>query len=236
MAGGYKNVIAIPVDAPDVKAIAGALFKPEGAGPFPAVVYMRGCDGLDAAGPSRCRRPSSTTRARKGFAVLIVDPLTPRGPTEGLRQVAHYSSLLSRRRRRLCGGESSRGSSRHRREPDLPAGLFVRRNCGIGRGKPAARSHAEAFAGVVAYYPYCFVGMRFGAPTLILIGEKDAFASSSLCERQKVQPNLEVVVYPGATHAFAMPGLTATSWGAVSSTTRRAEAPRRAPTHSWRRT
>ena len=50
--GGYAggpNVVAIPVDDPDVKAIAGALFKPAGAGPFPAVVYMSGAAGLSAA-------------------------------------------------------------------------------------------------------------------------------------------------------------------------------------------
>src|SRR5271165_5778504 len=40
MAGGYANAIAIPVDDPEVKAIAGALIKPEGAGPFPVIVYM----------------------------------------------------------------------------------------------------------------------------------------------------------------------------------------------------
>jgi hypothetical protein len=34
MAGGYTNTIPIPVDDPQVKAIAGALFKPQGAGPF----------------------------------------------------------------------------------------------------------------------------------------------------------------------------------------------------------
>ena len=36
MGGGYTNVIPIPVDDPNIKAIAGALFKPEGAGPSPA--------------------------------------------------------------------------------------------------------------------------------------------------------------------------------------------------------
>jgi len=38
MGGGYTNVIPIPVDDPTTKAIAGALFKPAGAGPFAAVV------------------------------------------------------------------------------------------------------------------------------------------------------------------------------------------------------
>ena len=46
--GGYTNVTAIPVKDPAIKAISGALFKPAGAGPFPAVVYMIGCDGLDS--------------------------------------------------------------------------------------------------------------------------------------------------------------------------------------------
>jgi dienelactone hydrolase len=47
MGGGYQNVIPIPVDDPATKNIAGALFKPTGAGPFPALVYMSGCGGLN---------------------------------------------------------------------------------------------------------------------------------------------------------------------------------------------
>jgi hypothetical protein len=46
--GGYTNVTAIPVKDPAIKAISGALFKPAGAGPFPAVVYMIGCGGIDS--------------------------------------------------------------------------------------------------------------------------------------------------------------------------------------------
>jgi hypothetical protein len=38
IAGGYTNVTAIPVKDPAIKAISGALFKPAGPGPFPAVV------------------------------------------------------------------------------------------------------------------------------------------------------------------------------------------------------
>ena len=47
MGGGYTNVIAIPVDDPDTKAIAGALFRPQGAGPFPAVIYLGYCASFD---------------------------------------------------------------------------------------------------------------------------------------------------------------------------------------------
>jgi hypothetical protein len=43
---GGANVVAIPIDDPAAKAIAGALFKPAGAGPFPVVVYMPQSLGL----------------------------------------------------------------------------------------------------------------------------------------------------------------------------------------------
>ena len=43
--GGYTDVTAIPVNDPEIRAISGALFKPTGAGPFPAIVYMIGCGG-----------------------------------------------------------------------------------------------------------------------------------------------------------------------------------------------
>jgi hypothetical protein len=46
--GGYTDVTTIPVNDPAIKAISGALFKPAGAGPFPAVVYMIGCGGIDS--------------------------------------------------------------------------------------------------------------------------------------------------------------------------------------------
>jgi hypothetical protein len=41
MGGGYTNVIPIPIDEPGTKAITGALIKPEGAGPFPAIIHSR---------------------------------------------------------------------------------------------------------------------------------------------------------------------------------------------------
>jgi dienelactone hydrolase len=74
MGGGYTDVIAIPVDDPATKAIAGALFKPDGAGPFPAVVYMSTCSGL---APAFEKSVIDHLRAR-GVATLIVDPFTPR--------------------------------------------------------------------------------------------------------------------------------------------------------------
>ena len=81
MGGGYTNVIPIPVDDPTTKAIAGALFKPTGKGPFPAVVYISGCNGVF---PTDLTKPTIDRLLSKGFATLIIDPFTPRNETQGI--------------------------------------------------------------------------------------------------------------------------------------------------------
>src|SRR6516164_3526606 len=76
--GGYTNVTTIPVNDPAIKAISGALFKPAGAGPFPAVVYIMGCGGIDPP-PLRAQQKTEIDHLlAKGMAILVVDSFTPR--------------------------------------------------------------------------------------------------------------------------------------------------------------
>ncbi len=72
----------------------------------------------------------------------------------------------------------------------------------------AAANHPLTFAGVVSYWPWCGWGTDFPVPTLVLIGEKDDWSSPGLCTAIKDKPNLEVVVLPGATNSFALPGVS----------------------------
>jgi len=65
MGGGYTDVIPIPVNDPATKAIAGALFKPPGAGPFPAVVYVAGAGESMVRRAAPNKRPRSTTCFQK---------------------------------------------------------------------------------------------------------------------------------------------------------------------------
>jgi dienelactone hydrolase len=74
---------------------------------------------------------------------------------------------------------------------------------------PAAASHEAEPAGVIAYYAYCGYGVP-SVPTLFMIGDKDSIEQSSLCaakETRNGKAEVETVVYPGATHAFAAPGM-----------------------------
>jgi hypothetical protein len=77
MGGGYTNV-TIPVDDLTTKAIAGALFKPTGAGPFAAVVYMVDCGGLWLTPEMALEKNVIDHFLARGVATLIVDPFTPR--------------------------------------------------------------------------------------------------------------------------------------------------------------
>jgi dienelactone hydrolase len=82
--GGYTNVTAIPVNDPAIKAIGGALFKPIGAGQFPAVVYISGCSGLNAPPEMMLERTVIDHLLAKGVATLIVDPFTSRNEPNGM--------------------------------------------------------------------------------------------------------------------------------------------------------
>src|SRR5438270_4418163 len=84
MGGGYTNVTAIPVNDPAIKAISGALFKPAGAGPFWAVVYMSGCSGIDSPPPRAQQKATIDHMLAKGVAILIVDSFTPRNEPKGV--------------------------------------------------------------------------------------------------------------------------------------------------------
>jgi len=84
IAGGYTNVMAIPVNDPAIKAISGALFKPAGVGPFPGVVYLIGCAGLDPP-PIRAQLKTDIDHMlTNGMAILVVDSFTPRNEPEGV--------------------------------------------------------------------------------------------------------------------------------------------------------
>jgi len=68
---------------------------------------------------------------------------------------------------------------------------------------PASQDHAVA--GVIAYYPFCYDGVDPSVPVLVLIGEKDDWTPAAKCQAVTGKSNFEVVVYPGATHAFNAP-------------------------------
>jgi dienelactone hydrolase len=208
--GGYTNAIPIPVDDPTTKNIAGALFKPAGAGPFPAVVYMSGCAGLDNPPEMALEKTVVDHFLAKGVATLIVDPFTPRNEFQGICATLNEEKWAEYAIR--GGGDAVAAVKVLRSMPDIDSNrIFLQ---GYSYGARASLfavdpktpgTHDSKIAGVIAYYPYCYDNIEFPTPTLVLIGDKDDWTPAKLCEAVKEQPNVEIVVFPGATHAFNMP-------------------------------
>ena len=63
--------------------IPATLLKPDGAGPFPAVVMMHDCSGL---GPRSSGAPArwATELVGRGYVVAMPDSFTPRGVPDGV--------------------------------------------------------------------------------------------------------------------------------------------------------
>jgi dienelactone hydrolase len=211
MGGGYTNVIPIPVDDPTTKAIAGALFKPTGTGPFPAVVYISGCNGVF---PTGLTKATIDRLLSKGVATLIIDPFTPRNETQGIcPTMANVNDKSDAQLKYVARGGNDALAAVNVLEamPDIDKNhVFL---LGYSYGAMASLSamnkknpanHAKV-AGVVAYYPFCYEDDDPSVPVLVLVGDKDDWTPAATCQSFATKTNFEVVVYPGATHAFNIP-------------------------------
>jgi dienelactone hydrolase len=212
MSGGYSKPIPIPVNDPAVKSIAGALFKPGNAGPFAAVIYLSGCAGLSPAVEVALQRKVINHLTSKGIATLIVDPFTPRHETEGVCTKLDSTTFVEFARR--GGRDAWAAVDVLKSMPDIdPNRIFLQ---GYSFGAISSLfavdtknpvNHDTKIAGVIAYYPFCYVGVDPSAPTLVLIGDKDDWTPAKACKAVTGKPNVEVVIYPGQTHGFVLPGM-----------------------------
>jgi dienelactone hydrolase len=74
-------------------------------------------------------------------------------------------------------------------------------------------SGADGFVGGIAMYPGCLgplnIKFQLAKPVVVMIGSDDNWTPASDCEAlqaaQQDQSRLEVIVYPGAVHAFDNP-------------------------------
>ncbi|HLH93156.1 MAG TPA: dienelactone hydrolase family protein [Xanthobacteraceae bacterium] len=249
-----------PVDIPlDKGALKSLLFRPEGPGPFPAVVALHGCDGL------MTRKNVLGTRSRDwaehlvkaGFVVLLPDSFGSRGLGSqcGVRRRAVRSS-----RERVADANAARHwlqaqtyiEPRHVTLLGWSTGAntvlwTVRRRIALAE----TNANDIDFRSAVALYPGCGrldnAGWSARIPTLILIGAIDDWTPAPACQHMVAgargrSAGTSIVVYPGAYHDFDHPNrpvglrngvaLSASSTGTVHSGTNpvaRADALKRVP-------
>lgn len=201
-----------PAGAPEYIPIQ--IQKPDGAGPFPAVVIMHDCSGL---GPHSSGAPGRWAQelVGRGYVVMMPDSFTTRGFPAGV------CTNPSRRRNDVGPARRVRdayASLAHLRTLPYVDGARVGLMGGSHGGATtlaalAAPSTSPGFRAAVALYPGCARWLRGGnayrpaSPLLILIGEKDDWTPAEPCRRlaeeaQHAGAPVTIKVYPGAYHSF----------------------------------
>jgi dienelactone hydrolase len=194
------------------------LFRPDGNGPFPAVVAMHNCGGLvNPSGLMATRyRDWAQQLVKAGFLVLFPDSYGSRGL--GNQCASRIQTIRSDRERVVDAT-----AARHwlQQQPEVKAdriSLLGWSNGATGvlwtvRPHGKHEDHAD-FRSAVAFYPACrrldTTAWSARVPTLILIGSLDDWSSAQECERMVAgakgrSARASIVVYPGALHDFDHP-------------------------------
>jgi dienelactone hydrolase len=181
--------------------LLGYLARPDGAGPFPAVVVLHGCAGFSSGGSLQLADQLKDW----GYVALTVDSLGPRGlatacsgpfinqPGDAYAALRYLSqqSFVAPQRVAVLGNSMGGYSALYAVDRDLLAQHFN-----------------ERFRAAIAYYPSCAIPATvLTAPTLILIGEADDWNSAERCRQMvaHMRPDsapIALTVYPGAHHGF----------------------------------
>jgi dienelactone hydrolase len=204
------------VDIPDGSVTLHAtLYRPDGAGPFPAIVALHDCGGLNG--------PAATTElygewakllVSDGFVVLFPDSFGSRGLGSQCR-VRHPT--VSSSRERVADAEAGRHwlQAQSYVRPDRVSllGWSSGGSSALWTVRPNAVPHdgGPDFRSAVALYPGCRrlreTAWSARIPTLILIGSADDWKLASTCQQMVAgargrSARVEIIVYPGAHHEF----------------------------------
>ncbi len=191
--------------------IEGYLTKPEGDGPFSAVVVLHGCDGLS----EDARKFVAQFVTGLGYVSLTVDSFATRGIKNGCTQDA--PRLLLTRQGDALGALSWLSSlpfvdSRRIAVVGYSHGAMVALQLASNRQAEIFDVPGDRkFKAAVAYYPLCSAASEeLIVPALIMIGELDDWTPAANCERWMKRradrgAPVKLIVYPGAWHAFFSP-------------------------------
>jgi dienelactone hydrolase len=192
-----------------------AIYKPQGAGPFPAVVIVHSCGGL---------RPEMRTWSKaaldRGYVVFVMDSLYPRGLDNGCYPPRSVGTPR--------GAKDALQAREHLRkfpfvDQDRVALVGFSWGAMVGllvSSKAVANQLSSVrFNAVASFYPFCYFpgGGQFPAfeflradvdkPLLLLMGGEDTETPPAEClprlERLRSQgAPVESHLYPNATHCW----------------------------------
>jgi dienelactone hydrolase len=219
---GNAGVRAAGVTGPETVTITSSLatkgpftarlLRPAGPGPFPAVVALHGCGGLDnSRGQLRSRETDWADRfLAAGYAVLFPDSFTARGMRE------------------ICTGDERSVFPKDRADDALAAGEWLAAQPFIDRRRlalmgwshgamavlwalrPGLMGKPPLFKTAIAFYPGCrqidrLEDWRPSIPLTVLIGGADDWTRPGPCRNLAKRTGFRYVEYEGAYHGFDAP-------------------------------
>lgn len=199
--------------------IQGYLARPDGAGPFPAVVGLHGCAGMHET----TKQKLADELIGRGYVLLLVDSYATRGIEHACTWSA-FDTFLKRRRDvygalLFLSGQSFVDPQRVAVVGFSSGGWLTLAVAERNPFEMLAPESTLRFRAAIAFNPPCQrAATRPAIPALILIGALDDWTPAAECSGTVARwgdegPPLELVVYPGTYHGFwyphLQPGVTA---------------------------
>ena len=202
--------------------LEGFLYRPAGAGPFPAVVALHGCSGLTnkEGQPSERHADWGKRLAAQSFVVLFPDSYGSRG-LDAQCKVSDRDVSPSKDRPEDADSALAYLDTRSDVKTDAVS-LLGWSNGGSTvlysvEPRHAPKDVTTDFQKAIAFYPGCRVPFETGKwtsriPLLILIGAADDWTAAKPCEdmvaaAKAAGETVDIVTYPGAYHDFDHPDL-----------------------------
>jgi len=212
-AAAAPEQIDIPADGVVLHA---TLYRPDGPGPFPAIVALHDCGGLTQRPNTEAQLYSkwADKLVSEGFVVVFPDSFGSRGLGSQCRE--HHRTVHAWRERVNDANAARRWLQQQSYVHGDHVSLLGWANGAVSalwtiRLTTARHHDATDFRSAVAFYPNCrrLLQSAWSArvPTLILIGSADDWTLASTCQQMVAgargrSAHVQFVVYPEAHHEF----------------------------------
>lgn len=180
------------------------IFRPDGPGPYPAVVFISGCSGFTPGfAPKHYKRVAEQFRV-KGYVVVFADYLDRRGKASCMEitTVDAAEDLVA-------------AAAWLKSQQSIDPARITAIGWSFGGGAVLIavnkyRIEQLAFSRAIAYYPTCggLWQWKPKVPVLMLLASEDRVAPNSMCQdaaKESTIPGaVKMVIYPGTQHCFDM--------------------------------
>jgi dienelactone hydrolase len=205
------------VEVPDGElTLHATLYKPDGPGPFPAVVALHDCGGLThrPATMKQLYNEWASLLVAQGFVVLFPDSFGSRGL--GTQCRVHERKVRASRQRVADANAARRWLQAQSYVRADHIALLGWADGGLTtlwavRPNSEPRDGSPDFRSAVAFYPFCRrlreTAWSARVPTLILIGSADDWSPAGVCQQMVAgahgrSAHVQIIVYPDAHHEF----------------------------------